>query len=176
MESFVLLAYASLAASRTLLQRLLACLNFILESENLSFWHKRKKWFLWTTAAAQAAEKTWRWVRLDLILPMRDIYINSNLNPLTKFTCCSRSTEFKDIIPWNISKMITKTVLISTRIVISNAMTWIEYSNGGKAIEEQILASEEKNKSKRAGLWESQSEFRVGKLTIWVRSFEIEKL
>ena len=32
MDSFVLLAYASLAASRTLLQRLLACLNFPLES------------------------------------------------------------------------------------------------------------------------------------------------
>ena len=30
-DSFVLLAYASLAASRTLLQRLLACLNFTLE-------------------------------------------------------------------------------------------------------------------------------------------------
>ena len=31
---------------------------------------------------------------------MRDIYINSNLNPLTKFTSSSssrRSTEFKDI-------------------------------------------------------------------------------
>ena len=32
-DSFVLLAYASLAASRTLLQRLLAHLNFTLESE-----------------------------------------------------------------------------------------------------------------------------------------------
>ena len=38
MGSFVLLAYAILAASRTLLQRLLACLNFTLESEDLSFW------------------------------------------------------------------------------------------------------------------------------------------
>ena len=38
MDSFVLLAYASLAASRTLLQRLLACLNFTLDSEDLSFW------------------------------------------------------------------------------------------------------------------------------------------
>ena len=36
MNSFVLLAYASLAALRTFLQRLLACLNFILESEDLS--------------------------------------------------------------------------------------------------------------------------------------------
>ena len=34
MDSFVLLAYASLAASRTLLQRLLACLNFTLDSED----------------------------------------------------------------------------------------------------------------------------------------------
>ena len=43
MDSFVLLAYASLAASRTLLQRLLACLNFTLETEDLSFSYKRKK-------------------------------------------------------------------------------------------------------------------------------------
>ena len=32
------------------------------------------------------------------------------------------------------------------------------------------------NKSKIAGLWESQPGMWVGKLTIWVRSFEIEKL
>ena len=35
MDSFVILAYASLATSRTLLQRLLACLNFTLDSEDL---------------------------------------------------------------------------------------------------------------------------------------------
>ena len=38
MDSFVLLAYASLAASRTLLQQLLACLNFTLESGHFSLW------------------------------------------------------------------------------------------------------------------------------------------
>ena len=54
--------------------------------------------------------------------------------------------------------------------------TWSEFPNGGKAIVEQILASEEINKSKRAGLWESQSRIQVGKLTTWVRSSEIEKL
>ena len=53
--------------------------------------------------------------------------------------------------------------------------TWSELPNGGKAIVEQILESEEKNKSKRAGLWESQSGIWVGKLTMWVRPFEIEK-
>ena len=42
-DSIVLLAYVSLAASRTFFQRLLACLNFTLESEDLSFWYKRKK-------------------------------------------------------------------------------------------------------------------------------------
>ena len=43
MDSFVLVAYASLAASRTLLQRLLAYLNFTLDSEDLFCWYKRKK-------------------------------------------------------------------------------------------------------------------------------------
>ena len=43
MDSFVPLAYASLAALRTPPQRLLARLNFTLESENLSFWYERKK-------------------------------------------------------------------------------------------------------------------------------------
>ena len=50
---------------------------------------------------------------------MRDIYINPNLNPLTKFTNSSRSTELKDILPWNISQLIMKAIPISTGIVIS---------------------------------------------------------
>ena len=40
MDSFVLLAYASLASSRTLLHQLLACLNFTLESEDFSLKYK----------------------------------------------------------------------------------------------------------------------------------------
>ena len=39
MNSFGLLAYASLAASRALLQ-LLTCLNFTFEAEDLSFLYK----------------------------------------------------------------------------------------------------------------------------------------
>ena len=42
MDSLVLVAYASLAASRTLLQGLLACLNFTLDSEDLFCLYKRK--------------------------------------------------------------------------------------------------------------------------------------
>ena len=52
MDSFVLVAYAL----TTLLQRLLACLNFTLDSADLFCWYKEKKWFLWTMVAAQAAE------------------------------------------------------------------------------------------------------------------------
>ena len=42
MDSFVLLAYTSLTASRTLLQQLLACLNFTLESEDYPFGTNKK--------------------------------------------------------------------------------------------------------------------------------------
>ena len=49
MDSFVLAAYESLSALRTLLQRLLACLNFTLDSEDLFCWYKQKSDFyeLW---------------------------------------------------------------------------------------------------------------------------------
>ena len=43
MDSFILLAHVSLAASRALLQQLLACLNFTLEAEDLYFLYKWKK-------------------------------------------------------------------------------------------------------------------------------------
>ena len=35
--------------------------------------------------------------------------------------------------------------------------TWSEFPNGKKAIVKRILASEERKKSRRAGLWELQS-------------------
>ena len=86
--------------------------------------------------------------------------------------------------------MIMKTIPISMRIVISYVMkrgillwiwwkvneNWdnnmIKISQWRENILEQILASEERNKSKRAGLWESQSGIRIRRLTIWVRLFE----
>ena len=80
--------------------------NFTLESEDLPFLFKWKKWFLWTMATAQHKQlKTMEMSELHLILSMRDIYISSNQNPLTKFTSSSRSTKFKDVLPWNISQL-----------------------------------------------------------------------
>ena len=128
-----------------------------------------------------------------MILKMWNIYIKCNLNPHAKFTKCSESTESWDILSWNISQMITETIPISPRIVISYAMkrsiscfdfdgksmetettTWSKFTNVREVIVEQILASEERNKPKKVGRWESHLGVRVAKLTIWVRSFEIK--
>ena len=68
--------------------------------------------------------KPWKWVKFDLIFMMVDIYINSNRKALTKFTSSSRSTEFKDILPFNISQMMTKTIFISMRMVIRYVIKW----------------------------------------------------
>ena len=70
------------------------------------------------------------------MLTMRDICINSNLNPLIKFTSSSRSNEFKDILLWNISQMIMKTIPISMGIVISYRIEWgIRFEFIGKSME-----------------------------------------
>ena len=162
MDSFVSLAYASLGTSGTLLQGLPACLLFIFRRFVLSV--QMQKW----------------WLRLNL---MRDIYINSNMHPLTKFPRSSRSTEFKDIFSWNISQMITKTAPTSTKIVISSEMKWgilfwvWQKVNGNwdnsMIIVKQILGSEEVNKFKWPGPWKLQSEIQLGMLTTWVTSFQI---
>ena len=126
-----------------------------------------------------------RFNRFDCIY----IYINYNLNPIKKLTSSSRSTKSKNILQWNISQMILKTIPISMKIFINYVMkrsilfwvywklmetettTWSEFPKGGKAIAEQILASEEINSKDQD--CEMQSGIRVGKLNFWVRSFEI---
>ena len=117
MNSFVLSAYAGLAASRTFLQWLLACLNFTLDSEALFCLYKQKKCFykLWQQHK-QLKTMEMSDIYNDLIFTMSNIYSNSNLNPLIKFTSSSRNTEFKSILPWNISQMVTKTILISLKL------------------------------------------------------------
>ena len=61
--------------------------------------------------------KPWRWRMLDMILMMRDIYINSRLNSFTEFTSNNRSTDSKDILPWSISQIIIETIPITKRTV-----------------------------------------------------------
>ena len=129
--------------------------------------------------------KSSRWVTFDLILVMKDVCINSNLKLLTKFTSSSRSSVFKNIL--QITEIITNTILISTGIVISYTMKqgipfWIYWKVSENWDSNMIIISQwsesccrtkrqnkEIHKSKRAGLWESQSRIWVGSLTIWVR-------
>ena len=74
MDSFVLVAYASLAALRALLQWLLACLNFnTLDSGNILLVQVKKVISL-NYGSSTSCWKEWRCVRFDLILMMRDIH------------------------------------------------------------------------------------------------------
>ena len=102
-----------------------------LDSEDLFCCYARKKWFPWIMAAAQASEnhgdEAWsdeEW--------RRDVYINSNLNILPKSLAAAEALSLKSLE--------TETI-------------WSEFPNGWKAIVEQMLASEEINKIKIAGLW-----------------------
>ena len=110
-DSLVLKAYASLAASRNLLQQLLACLNFSFDWEDL-FCKYKKKVISMNYGTSTSSWKPRRWVRFDLILTMRDIYINFNW----------KKYIHEPTLLWNISQMTTKTIPISTRIVVSFAM------------------------------------------------------
>ena len=135
-------------------------------------------------------------VRLDLVFMLTDIYINSYSNLLTKFNSCRRSTKFKDVSPWKISQMIMKTVAISMRILISYVMKrgisfrvwpkvngiwdnmtrisqWREshYKNNSS-----IRRKKEIKVTDLSQKWHSESIILVGKLIIWVRKFEVEKL
>ena len=72
MDSVVLLAYASLAASRTFLQWLLV--NFFFKFRRFALSVQKKKWFLWTMAAVQVAENhgdEWGLI-LNLIFSVKD--------------------------------------------------------------------------------------------------------
>ena len=188
MDSFVWLTYASLVTSRALLRWLLACLSFAFRRFILLL---QKKMISMNYGCSTSCWKPSRWVRLGPITSMRDIYNNPSLDPLTKFTSSSRSTEFKDILSWKISQMITNTIPINTIIVISNAMKlgiplWIWWKVNGNWDKNRIRISQWKKshcgtntsvrRKKEIQKSQTVSGIRVGKLTIWVRSLEMEKL
>ena len=71
------------------------CLTYTLDLEDLFCWCKWKKMISMNCGSSTICWIPWRWVRLDLMLTVRNIYINFNLNPLTKFSNSSKSTEFR---------------------------------------------------------------------------------
>ena len=66
----------------------------------------------------------WWWGYLTMVPAGNKVACLLSVNHTTNSSSSSSSssTEFKDTLPWNISQMITKTIPISTRIVISYAM------------------------------------------------------
>ena len=76
--------------------------EFYFRSKRFILLVQTKKVISMSYGSSISSWKPLRWVRLDLIFSMRDIYIKSNLNPLRKFPSSSRSTKLKDIPPWNI--------------------------------------------------------------------------
>ena len=152
---------AGLAAWRTLLHWLLACLNFTLDSEWFILLGQRKKMISMSYSSTKSCWKPWRWVKFDLILMMRDIYINSNLNPLTNFTS---------------SRLEALNIKISSCGHLSNENEDhpSQHENSYKLCSEiGHLVFEFIGKPMET---ESQSGIRVQKLTNWVKSFEIQKL
>ena len=127
--------------------------------------------------------KPWRWVRLDQILTIMDIHINSNLCSLTKFTSSSRSTEFEDTLKWNISQIITKIIPVSTRIVMSYAMKqgillWIRLKVSGNGDNNTIRISQWKESHYRANTRikrnKSIQKSRTVRITVWDPSRKVE--
>ena len=135
-------------------------------------------------AVTQAAEKHGHGWRLTWYLRW-PIYSSTPTRPHSQNSQNScKGTEFKDVLPWNISEIIKKAVQISTRIVMNYAvkrgiLLWVWWKFNGNWDKKMIrkkkrTTSEGIKKSKRAGLVRSQSGIRVGKLNhvskvIWDR-------
>ena len=130
---------------------------------------------------------------------MRDTYINSNLslsqNSLAAEALSLKISSHEESLKWSqrVSQMITKTVPISTRIIIKYAMKqgiplWIWWKVNGNWDNNMIRISQwteshcrtntsirrkkqtQKNRTMRSLSW-----IWVAKLTIWVRSFEFTR-
>ena len=163
MVSFVLIAYASLAASRTLLQWQLVCLNFTLDSKDLFCWYKRKKWFLWTaTRAAENHRNEWgliwylRWGIYTSVPtwthPHNSLAAAEALNlrypPMEHFSNNRKNHPHQQMHSRSCGNK-ASCIEFTEKLMETDTTTWLEFSNGGKAIAEQTLASEEKIQKSR---------------------------
>ena len=110
--------------------------------------------------------KQWRSVSFDLIFTMNDIFINSDLVPLTKLSSSRRNCKFKDILSWNISQLITKMKksipFWAWRKVNGNRQFDLNFPMEGKLLWTNTRVR--RNKSKRGRLWELSRKLDL----IWV--------
>ena len=106
-----------------------ATITSFLDSEDSLRWYKRKKWFLWTMTAAQAAQKyvdEWglTWYLLWGIYTSIPTWTQSQ-NSL------AAAGELKNIPLWNISQMITMTVPIrkNRKYTVKTKYDWLKMRN-----------------------------------------------
>ena len=128
-------------------------------------------------------------MQLCLIFTKRNICTNLNLDQLINLSSSSRITKLKDILPWNIYQMISMSMAIYR--VMKRVMKYLLL--GLKESQWKLRQQHDQNspyreyhcrtntmlktnKSKIAGLWESQSGIWKSNFTIWVRSFDMAKL
>ena len=121
MDSFVSLAHECLAASKILLQRLLVCLNFTFR--RFTLFVQTKKVISMNYSSSTSSWKPSRWVRLELMLTMRYICINSTLNHSQNSLAAAEALSLK-ISSHGTSLKYYKDHPISTRIVISYMVKW----------------------------------------------------
>ena len=93
--------------------------------------------------------KPWRWMRLDLIFTIRDIYLNSDLASFSEFRSSSRTIEGITLWVW-------RKVVEAEKQHNQNFSRWENCRTNARA---------RKYKSKRGDLWVSQSDIKVGKLS-----------
>ena len=115
---------------------------------NLCEW-KTVFWISMSYGSRTSSCKPWRWMRLDLIFTMRDIYINFKLDPLTKCSS-SRGTIFFSLIRnlsddhedcpnWrkNNHKSCKKRDIpfwVWKKSIETETTLWSEFENGGKPL------------------------------------------
>ena len=101
-DSFVLLAYAgSFGRFKNPFATIISLSELYFTFRKFILFVQTRKVISMNYGSSISSWKQWRKVRFDLIFAMRVIYINSNLNPFTKLTSSSRSTQFNDILPWS---------------------------------------------------------------------------
>ena len=102
MDSFVFISILALAygSFKNSFAMITSLSQFYFRIRRFILLVQTKKGISMNYGSSTSSWKPWRWVRCDWIIMMRDKCIISNLNPLTKFTSRSRSTDLKISSHW----------------------------------------------------------------------------
>ena len=164
---FCFISIAGLTASRILCLWLLGSLSFNLDSEDLLRWYKHKSWSLWATVAVHAAGIHSQNSLLAAETPSLQIFSYGTYLKWSERPSQS-ARELSGAMRWKVES----TSEFEGKSMGTETITWSEFINGVKTIE-QILAPEEKRIESTTVRVTARNPNR--KLTIWAESFEITR-